>query len=52
MKKLFIITGELSGDLHAATVVEELKKTIPDLEIEGIGGQHMANAGVKVHLLL
>ena len=48
MKKLFIITGELSGDLHAATVVEELKKTMPDLEIEGIGGQHMANAGVKI----
>ncbi len=48
MKKLFIITGELSGDLHAATVVEELKKTMPELEIEGIGGKNMANAGVKI----
>lgn len=48
MKKLFIITGEHSGDLHAATVVAELKKTMPDLEIEGIGGKHMANAGVKI----
>ena len=42
MKKIFIITGELSGDLHAATVVQELKQTMPDVEIEGIGGKHMA----------
>jgi len=48
MKKLFIITGEHSGDLHAATVVAELKKTMPDLEIEGIGGKHMQEAGVKI----
>ena len=48
MKKIFIITGELSGDLHAATVVQELKQTMPDVEIEGIGGKHMANAGVKI----
>ena len=33
MKKLFIITGEHSGDLHAAKVVQELKKTMPDLDL-------------------
>ena len=48
MKKLFIITGELSGDLHAATVVQELRKTMPEVEIEGIGGKHMEEAGVKI----
>lgn len=47
-KKLFIITGEASGDMHAAKVVEEIKKINPDLEIEGIGGLNLQNAGVKL----
>lgn len=47
-KKLFIITGEHSGDIHAGKVVEEIKKTCPDLIIEGIGGENLKNAGVKL----
>lgn len=47
-KKLFIITGEHSGDIHAGRVVEELKKLNPDIEIEGIGGQNLQDAGVKI----
>lgn len=50
MKKIFIITGEHSGDIHASKVVEELKKAYPstDLIIEGIGGENLRNAGVKL----
>lgn len=49
MKKLFIITGEHSGDIHAGKVVEELKKIYDsDLAIEGIGGENLKNAGVKL----
>ncbi|MDD3593149.1 MAG: lipid-A-disaccharide synthase [Candidatus Gastranaerophilales bacterium] len=48
MKKLFIITGEHSGDMHAATVVKELQETMPDLVIEGVGGKNMEAAGVKI----
>lgn len=48
MKKIFIITGEHSGDIHASKVVNELKKTHPDLIIEGIGGKNLENAGVKL----
>lgn len=47
-KKLFIITGEHSGDIHASNVVEELKKIHPDVIIEGIGGENLKNAGVKL----
>lgn len=47
-KKLFIITGEHSGDIHAGKVVEEIKKTCPDLIIEGIGGNNLKNAGAKL----
>lgn len=50
MKKVFIITGEHSGDIHAGKVVEELKKIYneSDLIIEGIGGENLKNAGVKL----
>lgn len=47
-KKIFIITGEHSGDIHAGKVVDELKKTRSDLIIEGIGGENLRNAGVKL----
>ena len=48
MKKLFIITGEYSGDIHASNVVRELKALNCDLEIEGIGGMNLEKEGVKL----
>ena len=48
MKKLFIITGEYSGDKHASDVVKELKKIRPDIQIEAVGGENLANVGVKL----
>ena len=48
MKKLFIVTGEYSGSMHATRVVECLKAQNPDVEIEGIGDEHLEKAGVKL----
>lgn len=48
MKKLFIVTGEYSGDIHASHVVEALRAVNPDIEIEGIGGENLRRAGVKL----
>ncbi len=48
MKKLFIITGEYSGDIHAAHVVSELRKIYPELIVEGIGGDNLQKSGVKL----
>lgn len=48
MKKLFIITGEYSGDIHASHVVKALKAMTPDILIEGVGGENLRNAGVKL----
>jgi len=48
VKKVFIITGEYSGDMHGACVAELLKEKNPDIEIEGIGGVNLQNAGVKL----
>lgn len=48
MKKLFIITGEYSGDRHAADVVKELKKLNSEIQIEAVGGENLLNEGVKL----
>lgn len=45
MKKVFVITGEYSGDIHAGIVVKILKEKNPDIEIQGIGGENLKNAG-------
>lgn len=48
MKKVFIITGEYSGDIHAGKVAEILKSRNPKIELEGIGGENLKKAGVKI----
>ena len=48
MKKIFIITGEYSGDIHASKVVKELRALGTDVEIEGIGGLNLESQGVKL----
>lgn len=47
-KKLFIITGELSGDKHASLVVQNLFENRDDIEIEAIGGENLKKTGVKL----
>ena len=49
MKKLFIITGEYSGDRHGADVVREIKKLNPDIEIQAVGGENLQKEGVKLY---
>ena len=49
-KKLFIITGELSGDKHASLVVKNLLETRQDIEIEAIGGENLKKLGVKLFI--
>ena len=48
MKKIFIVTGEYSGDIHASHVVRALRSFNQDLEIEGVGGENLKAAGVKL----
>ena len=48
MKKVFIVTGEYSGDIHAAKVAEALKNSDPSIIIEGVGGENLKAAGVKL----
>ncbi len=51
-KRIFISTGEVSGDLHGSllskALFDEAKKHSMNLEIYGLGGEKMKNAGVRV----
>jgi lipid-A-disaccharide synthase len=44
-KRILIISGEASGDIHGASLIEELKELIPSLKIFGMGGPRMREAG-------
>lgn len=47
-RRIFIIAGEASGDLHASNLVRAILKYHPDIKFEGLGGRRMADAGVHV----
>jgi len=47
-KRILIIAGETSGDLHGAHLVEHLKEDCPRLSVYGIGGDAMKKAGVRL----
>jgi lipid-A-disaccharide synthase len=43
-----ICAGEASGDLHAASLFQELKKLIPGVRGIGMGGAKMRKAGIDI----
>ena len=47
-KRLMVIAGEASGDLHGAAVVAELHQIDPQIELFGVGGDRMRQAGVDL----
>jgi lipid-A-disaccharide synthase len=47
-RRVLIITGEASGDLHGAHLAAALKAQAPDLVILGVGGPRMRAAGVEL----
>jgi lipid-A-disaccharide synthase len=46
--RIFISTGEPSGDLHAANLVRALRRRLPEAEFLGFGGPLFAEAGARV----
>jgi lipid-A-disaccharide synthase len=47
MKKVFILTGEPSGDKLASTVISILKKDNLDIEFLSVGGSHIKKLGIQ-----
>ncbi len=46
-KKIFILTGEPSGDKLAAKAIIKLKILKPDIQYLSVGGQHLKALGIK-----
>ena len=47
MKKIFILTGEPSGDKLASKVIAHLKNSRSDIEYLSVGGEYLKSLGVK-----
>ena len=47
MKKIFILTGEPSGDKLASKVISKLKNNNPNIEYLSVGGTHLNSLGIK-----
>ena len=47
MKKIFILTGEPSGDKLASTVISKLRIHNPNIEYLSVGGNHIKKLGIQ-----
>ena len=47
MKKIFVLTGEPSGDKLASKVIARLKNSRSDIEFLSVGGEHLKALGIK-----
>ncbi len=47
MKKIFVLTGEPSGDKLASKVISKLKTHNPNIEYLSVGGTHIKKLGIK-----
>ena len=47
MKKIFILTGEASGDKLASKVINNLQKNNPNIEYLSVGGDNLKLLGIK-----
>lgn len=48
-KRIIIVCGEPSGDLHAAGLAKAICQINPDVRIEGVGGRMLAQAGAYIY---
>jgi lipid-A-disaccharide synthase len=47
-KRIVIVAGEASGDAHAGRMIAALKARRPDIEVSGIGGDALRQAGTEI----
>ena len=45
--RVLLVAGEASGDAHGADLVTALKRQAPNVEVFGVGGQYLREAGMR-----
>ncbi len=48
MREVLVVAGEASGDLHAAAVVEALRRLAPAIPVAAVGGARLRAAGATL----
>ncbi len=48
--RVMVVAGEASADAHAANLIRELRELKPGLEVFGVGGEKLAEAGADLLL--
>jgi lipid-A-disaccharide synthase len=47
-KKILLVAGEVSGDLHGAHLLEAIHRIDPEIEFSGVGGEGLERKGMKL----
>ncbi len=47
-KKILLVAGEVSGDLHGAHLVEAIQRIDPEIQFFGVGGEGLERKGMKL----
>jgi lipid-A-disaccharide synthase len=47
-KKILLVAGEVSGDLHGSHLVEAIQRIDPNIEFFGVGGEGLGRVGMKL----
>ena len=48
LKKILLVAGEVSGDLHGSHLVEAVQSIAPEIQFFGVGGEGLRKAGMKL----
>lgn len=46
--KIFVSTGEVSGDLHLSYLAKVIQEKYPDCQLYGVAGEHSKKVGVQI----
>ncbi len=46
--RLLLVAGEVSGDQHAAALLDALRERVPALEVTGVGGEECRSRGMRL----
>jgi len=47
-KKILVVAGEVSGDLHGSHLVEAIQSIDPEIQFFGVGGEGLKRVGMKL----
>ncbi len=45
-KKVMIVTGEASGDMHGANLIKAMQREVPGISVSGMGGEALLSTGM------